>query len=348
LTDVFNEFPRVAPYAEAIAFSIVVVLITFFSIVIGELVPKRIALAHPERVAARVALPLSWVGTIGRPVVALLGVSSATLLAVLRIRETRDQKVTEEEVQSVLKEGTESGVIDPAEREIVREVIGLAETPVSDIMTRRTDVYWIDIADDPQMVRTELRQCPFSRVVIAKGGTIDEPMGFVHKKDLLDMVLEGKPLDIEKAVREPLFVPETSSVLDVLELFREKRNHFAFVLDEFGTFEGVVTLTDVLESITGDLPEAHEAVENRSIIQRGDGTWLVDGRASIDELEERIGIDIPEDARFRTVAGLALEAFGRIPIEGETTIFDPWIIEVIDMDGRRIDKLLFRRQPEDG
>lgn len=348
LSDYLSDFPLVAGYADAIAFTTVVIIITFLSIVIGELVPKRIALAYPEQVAAKVAKPLSVIGAAGRPLVLLLGVSSAAILTLLRVPQIRDQKVTEEEVHSVLKEGTESGVIDPAEREMVREVIGLAETPVTDIMTRRTDVYWIDIADEEKVVRAELRQCPFSRVVVAKGGSIDEPLGFVHKKDLLDMVLEGKALDIEKAVREPLFVPEVTSVLDVLELFREKRNHFAFVLDEFGTFEGVVTLTDVLESITGDLPEAHEAPQSRSIIQRGDGSWLVDGRTEIDELEETIGIDIPDDARFRTVAGLALEAFGRIPVEGETVIFEPWIIEVMDMDGRRIDKLLFRRQPEDG
>lgn len=346
LADYLATLEPVRAYAEPIGYGTVVIAITFLQLVLGELVPKRIALAHPERVAARVARPLAVIGDVGRPIVNLLGFSSAMILTLLRIPQTRDQSVTEEEVETILQEGTKSGVIDPAEREIVREVIGLADRPVSDIMTRRTEVYWIDVSDDPKVVRAELRQCPFSRVVVAKGGSIDEPLGYVHKKDLLDLMLEGKPLDIEQNVREPLFVPEVSSVLDVLELFREKRNHFAFVLDEFGTFEGVLTLTDVLEAITGDFPEEHE-VEARMIHQRQDGSYLVDGRTEIDELEDVLGIEVPSDARFRTVAGLALEVFGRIPTEGESADLEPWTIEIMDMDGRRIDKLLFRRIESD-
>jgi putative hemolysin len=342
LADFLGTFPFLGTYAEPIAYAIVVILITFLSLVLGELVPKRIALAYPEAVASRVAKPLAIIGDVGRPIVNLLGFSSALILTALRVPQTRDQTVTEEEVETILQEGTESGIIDPAERAMVREVIGLADRPVSDIMTRRAEVYWVDVADDPKVLRAELRQCPFSRVVVAKGGSIDEPLGFVHKKDLLDLMLEGKPLDIEKNVREPIFVPEVSSVLDVLELFREKRNHFAFVLDEFGTFEGVVTLTDVLEAITGDMPEEHEA-ESRSIIERADGTFLVDGRTEIDELEEKLGIEAPSDARFRTVAGFALEIFGRIPREGEIADMAGWVVEIMDMDGRRIDKLLFRK-----
>lgn len=343
LADYLGTIDLIKAYAEPIAYSTIVVLITFLSLVLGELVPKRVALAFPEAVAARVARPLAFVGDLGRPIVNLLGFSSALILTLLRVPQSRDQTVTEEEVHTILQEGTESGVIDPAERAIVREVIGLADRPVSDIMTRRTEVYWVDVADDPKVLRAELRQCPYSRVVVAKGGSIDEPLGFVHKKDLLDLLLEGKPLDIEKNVREPIFVPEVSSVLDVLELFREKRNHFAFVLDEFGTFEGVLTLTDVLEAITGDIPEEHEP-ENRAIFQRADGTYLVDGRTEIDDLEEGLGIEVPSDARFRTVAGFALEAFGRIPTEGDIAELDAWTVEVMDMDGRRIDKLLFRRK----
>ena len=343
LATYLGTYPMLGAYAQPIAYAVVVILITFLSLVIGELVPKRIALAYPETVASRVAGPLAIVGLIGRPAVNLLGVSSAMILTALRVPQTRDQTVTEEEVQTMLQEGTESGVIDPAERAIVREVIGLADRPVSDIMTRRPEVYWVDVADDPKVLRAELRQCPFSRVVVAKGGSIDEPLGFVHKKDLLDLLLEGKPLDIEKNTREPIFVPEVSSVLDMLELFREKRNHFAFVLDEFGTFEGVVTLTDVLEAITGDIPEEHET-ESRSIFERQDGSYLVDGRTEIDDLEEELGIEVPSDARFRTVAGFALEAFGRIPSEGDIAELEGWTVEVVDLDGRRIDKLLFKRK----
>jgi len=343
LAEYLNTFALIERYAEPIAYTTVVMGITLLSIVLGELVPKRIALAYPETIAARVARPIGAIAAAARPVVLLLSASTAIILRSLRIRHERDQKVTEEEVETMLEEGTQSGLIDPAEQAMVHEVIGLAERSVTQIMTRRSAVYWIDVADDPKVVRAELRQCPYSRVVVAKGGSIDEPLGFVHKKDLLDILLEGKPLDIEKNVREPVFVPDASSVLDLLELFREKRNHFAFVLDEFGTFEGVLTLTDVLEAITGDIPEEHEP-ENRSIFQRADGTYLVDGRTEIDDLEEGLGIEVPSDARFRTVAGFALEAFGRIPTEGDIAELEAWTVEVMDMDGRRIDKLLFRRK----
>jgi putative hemolysin len=346
LAETLSEFPTTATYAEPIAFGVVVIAITFLSIVLGELVPKRIALAHPELIAARVARPISAIAAGARPVVHLLSGTTATILRLMRIRSHRDQAITEEEVETIIEEGTQSGLIDPAEQAMVHEVIGLGERSVTQIMTRRSAVYWIDVADDPKVVRAELRQCPYSRVVVAKGGSIDEPLGFVHKKDLLDLLLEGKPLDIEKNVRDPIFVPEVSSVLDVLELFREKRNHFAFVLDEFGTFEGVVTLTDVLEAITGDIPEEHDEQVTSSVTERADGSYLIDGRAEFDDLEKLLGVAAPADARFHTVAGLALELFGRIPREGDTTEFGSWKVEVMDMDGRRIDKLLFSRRDE--
>lgn len=333
-----------APRADAIAIGIVVVITTILTLVFGELVPKRIALAYPEPIAARVARPLHMIAVAARPVVVFLGAATSATLRLLRIPAVRDQSVTEEEVETMLQEGTESGIIDPAEREMVKEVIGLAERPVRAIMTRRAEVYWVDVADDPKVLRAELRQCPFSRVVVAKGGSIDEPLGYVHKKDLLDLLLEGKALDVEKNVREPLFVPEAASVLDMLEQFRSKRNHFAFVIDEFGAFEGVVTLTDVLEAITGDIPEEHE-ITRQAIVARAAGSWLVDGRAEISDLEETVGVAVPEDARFHTVAGLALEVFGRIPAEGEIAEMDGWKIEIVDMDGRRIDKLMFSRAP---
>lgn len=335
-----------APRAETIGIAIVILLTTVLSLVLGELVPKRIALAYPEPIAARVARPLSFIATVAKPVVAFLGATTAFFLRLMRIPTVRDQSVTEEEVETMLQEGTESGVIDPAEREMVKEVIGLAERPVVSIMTRRSEVYWIDLEDKPEQIQKEIRECPFSRMVVAKGGSIDEPVGYIAKKDLLDAAIDGRLQDIANVVREPLYVPEAASVLNVLEMFRAKRNHFAFVIDEFGAFEGVITLTDVLEAITGEIPEEHE-VTTQSIIARADGSYLVDGLASLSQLEETLHVEPPEGARFHTVAGLALEVFGRIPTEGETARLDEWTIEVIDMDGRRIDKLLFKRELKD-
>ena len=339
-----TRFGLSAGNAENVGIGIVIVLTTILTLVFGELVPKRIALAYPEAIAARVARPLNFIATITRPVVAFLGITTMSILKLLRIPTVRDQTVTEEEVETMLQGGTDSGVIDPAEREMVKEVIGLAERPVVSIMTRRSEVYWIDADDPVDAIPADIRQCPFSRIVVARGGSIDEPVGFVTKKDLLDQKLDGKQLDVLASVREPLFVPEAASVLNVLEMFRQKRIHFAFVIDEFGVFEGVLTLTDVLEAITGDIPEEHE-VTNEAIVARADGSYLVDGLASLADLEETLHVEAPEGARFHTVAGLALEVFGKIPATGDVGRLDEWTIEVVDMDGRRIDKLLFRREP---
>jgi putative hemolysin len=339
LGPVLDHVMGIAPYGTQVAVALVVILITALSVVIGELVPKRIALATPETIAARLAPPLQMLSAVFRPFVWLLERSSAGLLAILGVPERRGQSVTEEEVRFAIAEGTEAGVIDEVEQEMIHGVLALADRSVAAIMTPRPDVYWIDLDDDPAVVAREIADCPYSRLVIARGGDLGRPLGVVQKKDLVDDLIAGHGLRIERHLREPLYVPENVEVLRMLEMFRAVPLHVGFVIDEYGDFLGIATLTDIMEAIAGSLPEEHQPVAEE-ILRRADGSFLVDGRVAIDELVDRFGLEA-EDAEFHTAAGLALKRLARIPIEGDQFEIGGWCVEIIDMDGKRIDKLLF-------
>lgn len=339
LGEVLNQYPILDPYGDEIAFGAVVVAITYVSIVLGELVPKRTALSNPETIASLLARPLQIVVIIARPMVWLLEITTAAVLALLRVKTDRPDGVTEEEVKLAIAEGTESGVIDEVEEEMIHGVLALADRSVEAVLTPRTDVYWIDLDDDPAQIAREIADCPYSRIVVARGGDIGKPVGIVQKKDLLTALIAGKPLRVEENLIQPLFVPETLPVLRLLEMFRSANVHIALVVDEYGDFVGVATLHDVLEGIAGDIAQDYDG-EAREIVKRADGSWLVDGRASIDELKDELGIEeTPED--YHTAAGLALEKLARIPVEGDSFVIGDWRVEVIDMDGKRIDKLIF-------
>jgi putative hemolysin len=302
-------------------------------------VPKRFALASPEAIAVRVARPLQLITRISRPFVWLLERSSALLLKMLGVPERRQHGVTEEEVRFAIAEGTEAGVIDEVEEEMIHGVLALADRSVASIMTPRPDVYWIDLDDDAGVIAREIADCPFSRLVVARAGDLGHPLGVVQKKDLVGDLIAGGGLQVERHLREPIYVPESAQVLRMLEMFGSVPMHVGFVVDEYGDFLGLVTLTDVLEGIAGDLPEEHKA-KSEDIVRRPDGSWLVDGRAPIDELVDKLALD-KVDGDFHTAAGLALERLARIPVEGDTFEVGGWNAEVIDMDGKRIDKLLF-------
>jgi putative hemolysin len=339
LGPVLDQVPAIAPHGLQIAVALVVIGITAVSVIVGELVPKRMALANPEAIAVRVARPLQFVAGITRPFVWLLEHSSAGLLRMLGVPERRGHDVTEEEVRLAIAEGTEAGVIDEVEQEMIHGVLALADRSVASIMTPRPDVYWIDLDDEPEAIAREIADCPFSRLVVARGGDLGHPLGVVQKKDLVDDLLAGRGLAIERQLREPIYVPENAQVLRMLEMFRSTPLHVALVVNEYGDFLGLVTLTDVLEAIAGEIPEEHEP-QSQDIVRRPDGSWLVDGRAPIDELVDQLGLE-KADGDFHTAAGLALERLARIPVEGDTFEIGNWKVEIVDMDGNRIDKLLF-------
>ncbi len=339
LGGVLDAIPMLQGRGHEIAVAVVVVGITMLSLIAGELVPKRIALTNPEGIASSVAAPLHYVVLIARPLVWLLEKTTALTLMILRISDERPDNVTEEEVKLAIAEGTEAGAIDPIEKDMLHGVLALADNPVTSVMTPRPDVYWIDLNDEPKTIATEVSDCPYSRLVVVRGGDIGRPLGVVQKRDLVSGLVANGKIDIEANLREPTYVPENISVLRVLEIFRKTPIHIAFVVDEYGDFLGLVSLTDVLGAIAGQIPEEHDS-GGQHMKRRADGSWLVDGRTPVEEVANRFGLSI-ENGDFHTAAGLALDRLARIPSEGEAFMMDGWRIEVLDMDGKRVDKLLF-------
>lgn len=340
LGPLLNEFSFIAPHGENVAFVIIVIFITALSVIVGELVPKRVALSNPEPIAAKVARPLEIVSMIGRPFVWFFERSTAGILALLNVKDRGKEGVTEEEVKFAIAEGTEAGVIDEVEEEMIHGVLDLADRTVASIMTPRPDVYWIDLDDDPETIARDIAECQYSRVVIAKDGDMSHPLGVVQIKDLVPDLIGGRGIRLEAHVRDPEHVPEGIPAMRMLQTFRTTPLHVAFVFDEYGDFQGLVTLTDIMGAIAGDLPEQHKQTP-QELHRRDDGSWLVDGRASIDEVKETLGLRFETTGEFHTAAGLVLDRMSRIPDEGDHFTFEGWRIEVIDMDSNRIDKLLF-------
>jgi len=336
-----TSFPAFAPYSEIASTALVVVLITYVSLIVGELVPKRLALIFPETIASKMAAPISTMALAMKPFVLLLTASTSGILKIMGVKDRDGSDVTQEEVESILAEGTSAGLIEPEEQVMIEEILRLGDRAVRVAMTPRHEVFWIALDDTEEVLRDEIRSCPYSRIVVARESDVDNPLGVVHKKDLLDALLTDGAYDIEKLVAEPAFIPQSTSVLKALEILKGSKVHMAFVVDEYGAFEGVVTATDLLEMIAGDFNESHDE-QDLSIRKREDGSWAVDGQADLDELGDVLGEDFGEHEGFHTVAGLVLHHLSRLPHEGEILQLGRFEVEVIDMDDRRIDKLLFR------
>ena len=334
-------FPALNAYTEVFSTLLVVICITYVSLIVGELVPKRLALIFPESIAAKMAAPISTVAIILHPFVLLLTASTSGILKIMGVKDRDGSDVTQEEVESMIAEGTASGLIEPEEQEMIEEILRLGDRPIRVAMTPRHEVFWIALDEEEGALRDEIRTCPYSRIVVARDADVDNPLGVVHKKDLLDSLLDNGEFNVEKLVQTPAFIPQSTSVLKALGIMKASKVHMAFLVDEYGAFEGVVTVTDLLEMIAGNFDEGHDEEEDY-IRQREDGSWLVDGQADIEELADALGEDFGEVDGFHTVAGLILHQLSRVPDEGEVLQVGRFEVEVIDMDDRRIDKLLFR------
>ena len=341
-------FPALAAYTEIFSTVLVIVSITYVSVIVGELVPKRLALIFPETIASKMAAPISTVAIVLKPFVMVLTVSTSAILKVMGVKDRDGSDVTQEEVETMIAEGTASGLIEPEEQEMIEEILRLGDRPIRVAMTPRHEVFWIALDDSEEQLRQEVRTCPYSRIVVARESDVDNPLGVIHKKDLLDSLLDNGEFNIERLVQTPAFIPQSTSVLKALGIMKASKVHMAFLVDEYGAFEGVVTATDLLEMIAGNFDESHDEDE-AYIRQREDGSWLVDGQADIEELADALGEDFGEAEGFHTVAGLVLHQLSRVPDEGEVLQLGRFEVEVIDMDDRRIDKLLFRQvvKPED-
>ena len=343
LDKTLNTIPALAAYSNPIATAVVVVLLTYLSLIIGELVPKRLAMLFPESIASIVARPLSFLASAMGPFVTLLTFSTGLLLRLLGIKERSGETITQEEVESALAEGMGAGLIEPAEQIMITEVMRLGDRPVRVAMTPRTAVYRVAMDDAAATVVERIRACPYSRFVVVAGEDLEEPIGVAHKSDVADALLSGKSLDLATLVKDPIFIPVTTSLLQALERFKESKMHMAFVVNEYGGFEGLLTPTDLLEMIAGDFNEAHDE-DGLMIVRREDGSFLVDGRADLVELGDAIGEDFETGAGYHTVAGAVLHKLGRFPREGEIVAIGAYKVEIIDMDERRIDKLLFHKK----
>jgi putative hemolysin len=337
-----HSIPAVAQWSQIIATGIVVVFITYVSVIVGELVPKRLALIFPESIASKMAAPISTLAVVLKPFVVLLTVSTSAILKIMGVKDRDGSDVTQEEVETMIAEGTSAGLIEPEEQEMIEEILRLGDRPIRVAMTPRHEVFWIALDDTEEQLRQEIRTCPYSRIVVARENDVDNPLGVVHKKDLLDSLLDNGEFNVEKHVQTPAFIPQSTSVLKALEILKASKVHMAFLVDEFGAFEGVVTATDLLEMIAGDFDEGHDDAEV-NVRLREDGTWMVDGQTDIDELADALGEDFGEADGFHTIAGLVLHQLSRVPHEGEILQLGRFEVEIIDMDDRRIDKLMFKQ-----
>ena len=336
-----NQVPVLAPYSTALSIFVVVGLITYFSLIIGELVPKRVALANPEGRAMLIARPMTALARIGRPFVQLLTVSTDGVLKLFGLGKDKESPPSEEEVAHLIEQGMTAGVFHRAERAMVEGVLRLDERPVTEIMTHRTKIVWLNIADPAEMNWRKIISSGHSHFPVYET-TRDNVLGLISVKSLWAHAAMNVPIHLRDHLVQPLIVPETINAVQLLENFRRSGKHLALVMDEFGSIQGLVTLIDVMEVIVGDLPEPDDR-HQPGAVQREDGSWLVDGALTLRELRRRFALPhLPgeEDEDFATIGGFVLDFLGRIPRAGEYFDAVGWRFEVVDMDRYRVDKVL--------
>jgi magnesium and cobalt exporter, CNNM family len=332
-----------ASVAEALGVGLVVAVITYLSLVIGELVPKQIALRDPEKIAVRVAPAMTVMATIASPIVSFLDFSGRAVLRALGYEDKPVHRVTDEEIRSLMAEAETAGVLEPGERAMIAGVMRLGDRPVRAIMTPRREVDMLDLTADPDDIRRTIVESVHSRLP-AHAGTPEEMLGIVQAKDLLDAYLRGERPDIRAQVRPAPNVPDTADALDVLDVIKGSPVHMALVHDEYGQFEGIVTNADILEAIAGAFRTDEGSVEPEAV-RRDDGSWLISGSMPADEMADRLSIALPPDRSYHTAAGFVLSQLGHLPEVGESFNSHGWRFEVVDLDGRRIDKILASRIP---
>ena len=336
-----GTFPFLAPYSKTLGVGIVVVILTYFSLVVGELVPKRLALGNAERIAPIVSPVMRALSAIASPIVHLLSASTRMVIKLLGAKLPSKPATTPEEIRVLVQIGRDSGVLEESEQDMIEGVLRLDERPVGGFITPRKQIVWFDLNDTPKDILQKLEKSRYSRYPVMHG-SLDTVLGIVRAKDVLAQCLAGRPLDLKAILRPPLFIPETMSSLKALELFKEKATHIALVIDEYGGIEGIVTHNDILEAIVGYIPSAGEPVQAQAT-RREDGSWLVDGLLHVDELREIFELDrMPEGAYsvYHTVGGFVISQLRAIPSPGQSFLWENLRFEVVDMDGRRVDKVL--------
>lgn len=327
-----------AALADTVGFGSVVTLITYLSLVVGELVPKRVALRYPEGLACAVAPSMIWLAKAASPFVSVLDGSSQVLLHLLGSRGVAETEVTQEEIRTLVAEAESAGVIEPEERAMIARVMRLGDRPVRAVMTPRTEVDLVDLSAPPETIRARIAASPHSRLP-AYDGSPETVLGVIQAKDFLDGFMRGGSVAPRAYLRTAPIVPETMDALEVVARLKDSTVHIGLVHDEYGNFQGVVTAADILEAIVGEF-RTEEGPAEAAFTRRDDGSFLVAGWMAADELAEKLGFDLPEGRDYHTVAGLALALFGRLPQAGDGADAHGWRFEILDLDGRRIDKVL--------
>ncbi len=344
------ELPLLAPYARGVALTVTVLALTYFSVVVGELVPKQLGLLAPEHIASLMARPLVTLSRLTRPVVGVLSVSSAALLRLLGARRSEEPPVTDDEIKVMMEQGAEAGVFHEGEQALVSNVLRLDEQQIAAIMTPRREMAVIDLDDGETAVREQIAASEFSRLVVCRDG-LDHILGVLQTGELVRKLVPGQAVtlkDIEGVLHPPLYVPVSVTTAQLLESFRRARLQFALIVDEYGEVEGLVTMTDVLSAIVGDIATT-EAAGDQDMVQRDDGSWLVDGDVGLEHLKSVLDIDgdLPGESshNFHTLGGLLMHVLGRIPATADRIEVEGWRFEVMDMDRNRVDKVLAIQLP---
>ncbi len=343
LADEINRLvPALEPYSQPAALALVVLLTTYLSLVVGELVPKRLAMQNPERITMAIMPAMRLLSVISAPIVRFLGASTNLVLAIIGARPSDEPPVTEAEIAALIRQGIEAGVFEEGEEEMVAGVFSLGDRRVDLMMIPRTEIEWLNLDDPLEDNLGKIIASGHSRFPVAQGA-LDHVVGVVRAKDLLNRTLTGQPVDLKSCLREPLFVPESAPASSVLELFKQSRKHIALVIGEHGGVEGLVTINDLIEEIVGD-------IERPQVTERADGSWLLDGLLPVEDLKDLLDIkDLPEEeeGHYQTLGGFIMAHLGRIPAAADRFEWGGFGFEVMDMDGRRVDKVLVKPVPPD-
>ena len=342
-----NAIPVVSQYSEAIALGTVVICITYLSVVVGELVPKRIALNHPEKIAMFMAKPMRMLATVSSPLVRFLTISTDALFKLTGSEPQQESSVTEEEVTTLVRQGTAAGVFEASERDMIEAVIELGDKTARRLMTPRTQIVWLDVNDSTDEIRKKLSESGHSRFPVCDG-SLDNVLGVAQAKDLLASALAGKKLDLHASLQQPAFVPRSMTALQVLDHIKRSGSHLVLVVDEYGGTEGLLTHHDVLEAIAGDMPFGKAPAESK-VVQRPDGSWLLDGMLPVEEFKEIFHLEsLPGEKKdaYQTLGGFIFRQMGRVPSVAESFEWNNLRFEVVDMDGKRIDKVLVTSSPK--
>ena len=347
LAQTFAAIPALAPYSDALALTIVVVAIAYFSLIIGELVPKRLALQNPELIASLTAAPMRLLSKIAHPVVSLLSTSTDLVLRMLGAEKARQSPVSEDEIRVLMEQGARAGVFEQYEQRLVHNVLRLDERSIVAEMTPRLEVVFIDLNDPLDVNLRKIAESRHSCFPVCRDGA-EHIVGVVHAKDILAQQVAGEPVDFAACMQDPLYVPETLTCIRMLEMFKTSPLRIALVVDEYGDFQGLVTLNDILEAIVGDMPSSHKQGE-QMIIERSPGSWLIDGMLDTLDLKELLDVrELPaeDDGAYHTLGGMTMIQMGRVPKPADAFEWGGYRFEVVDMDGSRVDKVLVTRLPE--